>query len=385
MIAMPALAQEQRQHPGYNFSVIAQSGEGSTFRELIGAPAINNSGTVAFVGNTFDSGGGIFSSAGSGSLTIITLGSGFGTLPSINDAGTVAFLRSDGQIAIGSGGPVIVIESGAFREFLGNHPSINNAGQVAYRKSPDDFFGFGPSLLRVGNGTSVTTIATTTGAPFSRFGSIGNSYRPSINNNGMVAFQASLDAGGSGIFTLLNGTLTTVADTSGIFSSFGVNPSLSDNGMVAFLASLRAGGSGIFLGNGSMGGSTSLIADTASSLFSGFDQVSLGGEGTVAFLARLTGGGTGIFTGSSDGTATGKTNKVIQTGDMLFGSTVTGLDFHSEGLNDGGQVAFRYTLADGRNGIARAQVIPEPGSLLLATTVLAPFLGRRVLRRRQSG
>jgi hypothetical protein len=37
----------------------------------------------------------------------------------------------------------------------------------------------------------------------------------------------------------------------------------------------------------------------------------------------------------------------------------------SRGLNDHGDIAFRYTLANGVTGIAVAQAVPEPTSLSL--------------------
>jgi hypothetical protein len=53
------------------------------------------------------------------------------------------------------------------------------------------------------------------------------------------------------------------------------------------------------------------------------------------------------------------------TGDALFGSTVTSLNIGSQALNDLNQFAFSYQLADGREGIAVASNVPEPGSALL--------------------
>lgn len=58
-------------------------------------------------------------------------------------------------------------------------------------------------------------------------------------------------------------------------------------------------------------------------------------------------------------------DKVITTGDSLFGSTVTSIDFSRQGLNNLGQVAFYATLADGTSGIFRAdpQLVPEADAL----------------------
>ena len=49
---------------------------------------------------------------------------------------------------------------------------------------------------------------------------------------------------------------------------------------------------------------------------------SINDAGAVAFFATLDAGGSGIFTGPDP-----TTDVVIRTGDLLFGATVTALDF----------------------------------------------------------
>ena len=55
----------------------------------------------------------------------------------------------------------------------------------------------------------------------------------------------------------------------------------------------------------------------------------------MAFLATLENGTTGIFVGLDS-----VQDRVIATGDMLDGATVTSLAFCEEGLNNSGQLAF---------------------------------------------
>src|SRR4051812_48621743 len=62
--------------------------------------------------------------------------------------------------------------------------------------------------------------------------------------------------------TLLSGyTFSKIADTNGSFASF-ANPSLNDAGTVAYYASLDTGGDGIFTGNG---GTTTTVATSGTS------------------------------------------------------------------------------------------------------------------------
>ena len=69
--------------------------------------------------------------------------------------------------------------------------------------------------------------------------------------------------------------------------------------------------------------------------------------------------------------------EVIGDGDALFGSTVTGLSISPTSLNDIGQVAFYYELANGTTGIAIATPTPEPSSTMLVVLSLGLSLARR--------
>ena len=132
-----------------------------------------------------------------------------------------------------------------------------------------------------------------------------------MNARGDSVFYGGQDTNINGIFVGRDGTLTTVADTTGEFSSFQAYPAISNNG-------------------------------------------------TVAFMAALDGGGFGIFTGSNS-----LTDNVISTGDQLFGSSVTFLSIFSQSINDSRQIAFYASLADGRSGVFIGNPVPEASTLLL--------------------
>ncbi|MBD1833728.1 PEP-CTERM sorting domain-containing protein [Cyanobacteria bacterium FACHB-472] len=391
-LCLSLVATGEAQAASFTFTKIADNS--ASFSSFFEAPAINNQGTVAF--RTSE---GIFAGNGE-TITTISNTSISSQSPisassdiSINDEGSVAFNAELEQItAPGDGRPIfrkgIFTSNGTTTNTIRNFstdgrtrtiidsPSINNQGTVAFSSS----FGFSSesSSVTISNGTTSTEIAFGIDRPFD--GTLGLSVESnSLNDQGIVAFRRGLSGGGSGIFTGNSTTTTTIADTSGIFSSFGAG-SINNEGTVAFNADLDAGGEGIFTGNGT---ATNTIADT-SGIFSNFGAASINDSGIVAFLAGLDAGGTGIFTGSNP-----LTDKVISTGDTLFGSTVTSLGFFREGLNNPGQVAFFASLADGTTGIFRADHqgvpgeppidVPEPASMLglLAFGTFGAFVKRR--------
>jgi hypothetical protein len=173
-------------------------------------------------------------------------------------------------------------------------------------------------------------IADTSG-PFNGFGQF-----VSINNNGTVAFNAGLDAGGIGFFTGSGGPITTIADSNGPISTFtgGVGV-INDSGTVAFFATLDTGVRGIFAGNG---GPLTPIATQGPVFTTAFGFVpSINNSGVVAFSGGLVAGQQGIFTGSGGAVGTISTvNGPILQGPLLSDPTI----------NDAGTVAFRARLGN---------------------------------------
>jgi hypothetical protein len=331
-------------------------------------PAINSNGIAAFRG--VGGGTGVYTGNG-GAVSPIDdpAFGGIGGAPSINDSGLVAFLAilsgQDGIFA-STGGPYTTIfdSSGSYSTFAS--PKINSSGDVAVFATLDA--GGGNAIIR-GNGGAITTIVSTSG-PYST--PFGISSPPDAS--GRVVFTASLDAGGEGIFVGSGGPISTVVDSSGTLDSFR-SPSVNAGGTVAFAATLDAGEQGIFLVDIS-GGPVTPIADT-SGAFDFFSLPSINASGQIVFLADLDSGEEGLYLGANP-----VTDKLIQTGDMLFGSTVTDLNYFAAGFNDAGQVAFHYTLGNGVVGIAIASVVPEPASIVLVSAFAAALtLGAR---RRQS-
>ena len=351
-------------------------------------------------------------------------------VPSINDSGAVAFQASltagGNAVFTGSGGPLTTIvnsNGGVFNTFsLGAQPMINNSGTVAFFGQLNPGAAGNPSStsatngIFTGNGTTITTIALADGSTYSSV-----SFIPSINNTGVVAFQAGLAAGGQGIFTGNGTTTNTIITTStnvlgnpdindagtvaywermgtfpgpftfGVFSSDGTttttiaqtgsgfflfgsgtaSPKINDDGTVAFTA-VSLGLQGIDTGSG---GPLTDIVDSSGPFSISFatSNFSLNDSGELAFISNLKAGGTGIFTGPDP-----VNDKVIETGDPLFGSTVANVAFHTNlnfsssndgGLNDNGALAFWATLSDGRQVVVVATpetvTVPEPSTLFL--------------------
>ena len=252
------------------------------------AAVINNSGTVAYRGGYAGSiyGYGIFRDeeriAATKNVPARTFYSSFNSLsdPTMNDFGTVAFTASrtfpDSVVPgltyswpSGVDEGILIHSGGQFTLMADNSGVINDFGQTGSSSNyPPDLFYPIP---------------------------------PDINNNNTVAFVANLDTGDSGIFTSDGNSLTTIADSSGAFSSFS-QVAINDNDRVAFFADLDSGGRGIFFG-------PDPIADRA-----------------------------------------------VGVGDYLLGSTITSLSFSHKGLNNADQIAFYASLENGTEGIFRLNI-----------------------------
>jgi hypothetical protein len=219
----------------------------------------------------------------------------------------------------------------------------------------------------------LTTIADTAGGRFSSFGAAA------INDAGTVAFLGILNDRDrtQGIFAGPGGATLIVGTNSDVFSQFG-NPAINNAGTVAVFGGLQDGIQAIFTGNG---GPVTARTDLDNPPFIEFEHPSINNAGEVTFFAIDGDGVGGIFV---ELTGRAAPAAVIQTGDSLFGSTVTSLDMGRFGFNDSDQLAFEFTLADGRTGVALASltVVPEPSSLNLLLPVLG-VLGVLLVRRRK--
>jgi hypothetical protein len=282
-----------------------------------------------------------------GSLTPTGFTSGW--WPTINDANEVGFLSSPSNVVVtpfgvvGTAGNVDV--------------AVNNAPAVAFTNGSVLY------LQPLGAPAPPLVLADTTG-PLANI-----SPGPALNDLGVAAFDATLDAGGTGVFRADGvNPMTTIALADGAtLLEFEQSPSINRSGTVAFSA-VTPTGRAILTGNG--GGLLTITTSCSACQFNDLGRSpDINDSGTVVFDALINascgpGSCTGVFTGDAGGV-----NKLIQEGDSLFGSTlrsVTILD--RPRINNAGQIAFGYQLSDGRFGVALATpdtAAPEPASWTL--------------------
>ena len=374
-------------------------------------PVINDAGQVAFVAGlsgTFGGGSdntGIFRSGGTAAgLTVIVrqgeAAPGGGTFAnfrggaistfSLNEMGQVAFLNVGLGIFQTSGDPATQMVrflqplpdgDGIFSSL--SVPSLNDAGQVAFADGLNGIFrGDGSTILQIARpGVAAPDGNGTFSAPFST---------PAMNNLGDVAFFAALTgtSGGTsdnqGIFIRKGDALTTIVrrgqaapNGNGRFLDLSAidDVAVNEAGQAAFVATLTAtsGGAsdntGLFRGDGTTLTQIVRTGDLApdGSRINSIGKPALNDAGQVAFLGGLVATG-GVSTPHAIFLYDDRLGllQAVRTGDPLLGSTIAidstlvfepSTTFNGKkrsGLNEEGQVVFRFDLSDGRRGIAVA-------------------------------
>jgi hypothetical protein len=373
LAALPRAAAGQS--PQYTYTDLGYSG---------GRPQVNNAGAVLV-----ERGNNLLTGPNSSQDNVVPGGpythrSG----GSINDAGVVAYEGAvDGVIGIftrAERGPTGVnrppppqalasSDNYTFLPVSTTSPAISNNGTVVFYARARD--GSSEGLYTGPNPATDALAVRRTGGPFAE---VNHDYT-SINNSGVVAFSGRLSTGESGIFTIARGTpFSTVVTDAGPFSFLG-SPAINDAGRVAFYAELDNGEKGIFRG-------PDPVADrvaTAGGAGSGAPYLNIlsypdvGGDGTVVFNASRPNGANGVFAGPDP-----VADRVLVIGDTLFGSRVTSANSNRGAINELGQIAVNYRLADGRFGIVIATPVPDPaGAPLAIAAATAALLGRRWRRR----
>lgn len=281
-----------------DLNTTTSGGQNFTYFGNSGSVHINDSGTVGFTAGLNSGGEGIYTGNGGALTTITDRGAGFNLLSSggINNSGEVSFTGfpttgDDIGVYKGSGGSLTTIATyndqapGAFDSF-GSLPDINDSGTVVFDAN-------GATGVYTGDGGATTKIIGTSSGSFTQF------VLPGINNSGTTAFTAVTGTGDTAIYTSADLTNPTV-DTSGGFSSFGIT-SLNNNGLVAFYANTQTGG-GLYMQDG-LGGFITVAQVGQTFQGSTIDSLEFGPQGfndsgQLAFIATLSDGRQGIYRSS---------------------------------------------------------------------------------------
>ncbi|MCV3214650.1 hypothetical protein OGM63_14190 [Plectonema radiosum NIES-515] len=262
----------------------------------------------------------------------------FGSSPTINNQDTVVF---SANLVEGKATGIYISRSGVTTNIANNNspfslfentPTITDAGTLPFQANLNTI---GSGIFTVENEV-VTTIAESSQPR-------GVYQDPVINNNGAVAFLSNVD-NVQKILLYQVGVTTPIADTNIAYRQFN-GYSINDLGIISFSASLKTGGSGIFTVDSD--GATTTIVDSNTTIDSSDDSFSflyppvMNNSGSIAFHGVLKGlAGEGIYTVSAGNSPT----KIVDNrGPFDF--------FENPAINDAGQVAFKAILDDGTVGI----------------------------------
>lgn len=419
-LSLPAQAQ-QYSYQNIVDTTVREPNSGSNPFSYIDQFSFNDSGVVAFIGGSASSSTGVYLADATRVRRLDNFNSSNfsinGQPTALNNNGVTAFYFSPSNGAYLFTGAVgrsfqTIVQQGGGTPLGQPYSSPNDAFTYApldsVSISDNNFIGFvgvtDKSITGrdvgafVTNGTTVRVLSTL-GQAAPSGGVFGLPLNVDISENSNFAVFDSNQTGfysgpvTVGLYRYTNPTLASSTGTllvgrsqavpgGGLFSSFSA-PTIANDGTTAFWASITNGATqGVFVADAA--GTVSKIAAVGDSLpgeaavqaLLGLTDVNQ--TGTVAFATRTgtTSQSTvrGIYTAQKGASGTYDAfGRVVGVGDALFGSTVTALRFSSDNLNNAGQVAFRYTLANGRQGIAIASpsivAAPEPGTLALLSGV----------------
>lgn len=239
----------------------------------------------------------------------------------------------------------IAATGGRIRDFAPYVASIDDRGLVAFQAAlagggTGVFAGDGAAML-AGGGTGVFSDGGQALSPIAdRSTGLDAHVRshPDVAPDGACCFYADLASGEEAVLLVRGDRTIRVASTKGPFRSVGpLGPTIGDGGEVAFRADLRSGQSGIFTGDGA--GEPVPVALTGARFHAFAGLPVLHGRGDIVFRASLSGGGQGIY---------------VARGASLITVVETGALFTDLGLfpaaNDAGAVVFAGSRA-GRGGV----------------------------------
>jgi hypothetical protein len=268
-------------------------------------------------------------------------------------------------------------------------PAIHGGGAVAFVASIAGIAGSGPEAIVRGDGSSLTLIART-GTPVPGYDPIRHFWSTTqvpINDSGVVAFVAETTFGGSfehlllkgdgsGILEVVSPPGLSIPGTGRKFGSPSYHACLNNAGQIGFVAeSVTDAGhdnrQGLFRDQTLVALVGQAVPGGGGTFTSFNSPFALNEAGQMAFKPQLSLNG---IPGTSNGLyfwdGSGGLQEIVRQGSPFLGSTITGIDFAGtsvsevlpsgmNGLNNAGEVAFEFALADGREGIALWSDLPK--------------------------
>ncbi|WP_254564649.1 choice-of-anchor tandem repeat NxxGxxAF-containing protein [Oscillatoria sp. HE19RPO] len=346
-------------HTNWNWS--ATHDPASPYKGL----AINNSGQVAFFASLKNPAGvtGLFVNSNGQNKTIATTLNDFKSLGqglSLNENGEVAFFAefNTGGSGILLGNPTTtnyqtIADTNGIFSSIAPGVSLNDNQEVAFFAALDA----GGQEIFKSNGTTTTQITHCSGSTVSGSECPIQSQRPSLNNQGEVAFT-----GINGVFTSQDGqTINNIMSDPATFATGRYHDaSINNSGRVLYRTGLNTWWNSAAILSSTID-RTSIISGNTAPFHSVSRSPAMNNDSEVAFIAEK-GWNFGIYTGHS------LQDKVIAVGDELFGSKVKALSIDRESINDNCQIAFWASLESGIEGIYRA----NPGKGQCQTNPLMP-------------
>ena len=291
----------------------------------------------------------LYRSTGLGNLTKIADTTGkFKSIhvTSLNNNGVVAFVANLDNLRVGvytatADGITTIFEDNLPLSYLDANPTVNDRGDVAFLSGTK-------VMLKVGN-----QLKTLADPGFGYTVRVGK-----INSKGVVPYTAGDFLGAGGVYTVSETSRTVIVEQKNLLS-LPLPPVMNDSGTVIFFAQSRLPAptqpglpTAVYAGSG---GPLRTILDNPD-ITPSFLGASINNAGTVVLkLTRILPFFSGYTTGPDPAA-----DKIIVSGDPLFGSTVLGPgagSFGANAINDRGQIAFGYAIASGEFGIMIANPI----------------------------
>ncbi|MBD2776861.1 DUF7453 family protein [Iningainema tapete] len=360
-LCLSALAATQVQAATYSFTKIADTK--SYPWQSISTPVMNDSGTVAFLVNLRETQNisryNILYTSNGNQLTEIgnsgTISSSIYSVEGINNNGTIV-LRAGafpGILTISQNGFITRIASSSFGgggSQVVSQPRLNDLEEVVYLYwaavgNINNIILTRPNPSNSIHSVYIASAALLSSSPPNNTRFIGDLGPFDINNNSEVVFAAtSRQDGTRAIYTSSGGSVSRLVETSaGQSDALYIN----DSGDVAlstgYTISLFHRATGIWN-----------VIFKASGQYRGLGVPAFNNNAKLAFSATLALGETGIYTGADP-----VKDKVIASGDTLFGSTVKSVRFSRQGLNNKDQIVFQAELTDGTQGVFLAEPVSD--------------------------